>query len=214
VLAFGHAGITLGAAVLLSGLATRGNRSAPPPAASGIRTALPPPGWRRLTASAAALLDRMSRRVDPRALLVGSLVPDIIDKPLGHLFFRDAFSSGRIFGHTLLFLIGLGLAGLFLRRRAGRTWLLALAFGTATHLLFDAMWQNPRTLWWPIMGLTFERGDLTDWIPGMLRALTRDPTVFLPEIAGGMVLAALALLLLRRKMVRSFLGHGRVGHTA
>jgi inner membrane protein len=209
MLALGHAGITLGMAVLVTGMAVR-DCSAP---VAPVTVVVSLPGerrrWRRLTARLANWFDRLAARVDLRVLLIGSLLPDVIDKPLGHLFLRDTFSSGRIFGHTLVFLLLISLAGLFLYRRAGRTWLLALAFGTATHLLFDQMWDVPRTLLWPAYGVTFERGDLTDWIPGMLRGLVMEPKVYVPELVGAAVLAAFILALVQRKRVRAFLRHGR-----
>jgi hypothetical protein len=148
--------------------------------------------------------------VDLRVLLIGSLLPDIIDKPAGQLFFRTTFGNGRIMAHTLLFLLLLDLTGLLLYRRRGRTWLLALAFGTATHLVFDQMWRQPRTLWWPAYGLTFPRADLTNWFPGMLHALVANPALLASEVTGAAVLGLLSLLLLRRKNVRAFLRHGTV----
>ncbi len=42
-------------------------------------------------------------RVDYRLILLGSLLPDTIDKPVGLLILRDFFSNGRIFGHSFLF---------------------------------------------------------------------------------------------------------------
>jgi inner membrane protein len=215
MLALGHAGLTLGMAVLLAGAAIRGPSAAAaaPPRTAGLHPAPPDrvrPGPARLTERAGSWFDRLAGRVDLRILLVGSLLPDIIDKPLGHFFFRTAFSNGRILAHTMVFLILLVLAGLFLHRRAGRTWLLGLAFGTATHLVFDQIWLQPRTLWWPALGLAFERNDLTDWIPAMLHALTVNPAVYIPEAAGAAILLLLALRVLRRRGVRVFLRRGRV----
>ncbi len=193
MLAFGHAGLTLGMAVILTGVAIRTNPAAAP---SGTR------GWRRAAARATGWLDRLAGRVDLRVLLIGSLLPDIIDKPVGHLFFRSAFNSGRIMAHTMVFLLLLCLTGLFFYRRRGRTWLLALAFGTATHLVFDQIWRQPHTLWWPAYGLAFDAADLTDWIPMMLHALFTEVTEFIPEATGATVLVLFVLLLLRRKSVR------------
>jgi hypothetical protein len=50
-------------------------------------------------------------RFDYRFVLVGSMLPDIIDKPLGQLVLRNLMSNGRIFSHTLLFLLLICLAG-------------------------------------------------------------------------------------------------------
>lgn len=110
----------------------------------------------------------LGNSIDMRLLLVGSLLPDIIDKPVGMFFFRDSLSNGRIFCHTLLFLILVTVAGLYFYRRYSKTWLLAFSFGTLTHLVFDQMWRTPQTLFWPLFGLPFERADIkldTKYIP-------------------------------------------------
>jgi inner membrane protein len=82
------------------------------------------------------------RRVDPRLVLVGCLLPDLIDKPLyyglsawtGHSGDALGLISGtRTFGHTLMFLVVLALLS-SLRRSRGA---FALFLGASTHVLFD-----------------------------------------------------------------------------
>lgn len=51
-----------------------------------------------------------SRLVDYRLVLIGSMLPDIIDKPLG-IAFPAALGSGRTVAHTFLFLFLLFCAG-------------------------------------------------------------------------------------------------------
>lgn len=126
-------------------------------------------------------LDSLAKHVDIRFLLIGSLLPDIVDKPVGLLLFRETFSNGRIFCHTLLFLGLLSLAGIYFYRRGGKTWLLALSFGTFTHLILDQMWRSPRTLLWPVYGFAFEKIDLTGWMSNIFYALLTDPAVYVPE---------------------------------
>ena len=43
-----------------------------------------------------------ARRIDYRVVLLGAIISDVIDKPIGRIFFREEFESGRLFGHTLL----------------------------------------------------------------------------------------------------------------
>ena len=43
--------------------------------------------------------------MDYRLLLVASLLPDLIDKPIGYLFRAYPMISGRHYGHSILFLI-------------------------------------------------------------------------------------------------------------
>ena len=46
--------------------------------------------------------------------MVGALLPDIIDKPVGLFFLREAFGHGRLFSHTLLFPTLVALVGFYL----------------------------------------------------------------------------------------------------
>jgi membrane-bound metal-dependent hydrolase YbcI (DUF457 family) len=152
----------------------------------------------------------LGTRIDIRLLLIGSLLPDIIDKPVGLLLFRETLSNGRIFCHTLLFLILITLAGLYLYKSRGRTSLLAVSVGTFTHLIFDQMWRTPRTLFWPVYGLTFDRMDVSDWILNILHALMTDPQVYVPELMGTAILVWFTLALVQKWKVFYFVKYGQV----
>ena len=186
MLILGHVGLTLGTATLLAG-AHRSNRF-----------------------SLAMWVTSLGSYIDIRLLMVGSLLPDIIDKPVGQFFFRETFSQGRMFSHTLLFLILVTLGGLYLYYRRSRVWLLTLSFGTFSHLIFDQMWRTPQTLFWPLYGFTFARTELAEWIPGILSALLTSPQVYLPELGGAMILLWFGLILIRRKKVYAFIRYGQV----
>ena len=152
----------------------------------------------------------VAQALDYRLLLVGSMLPDIIDKPLGIWLLRETLGSGRVFGHTLLFaavLAGIGLYLYVTRRRLG---VLCLALGTLAHLVLDQMWLNPRTLLWPLYGLSFERGTVEHWLPGILTSLVTKPSVYLPEIIGALLLAAFFWYIIRHGKLTSFLRSGRV----
>ena len=208
MLVFGHAGITLGAAVLLNGilikrysLRARENKmrqSFQP--SSEIHSAQDYPSGSRLS-----WLTSLGNHIDTRLLLIGSLLPDVIDKPVGMFFFRDTFSSGRIFCHTLLFLLLITLAGFYLYRSYGKTWMLTLSFGTFTHLICDAMWLTPRTLLWPLCGWTFEKVDLIHWMLGIFYALRTDPRVYVPELVGAAILVWFVVVLVRRRRFYAFI---------
>ena len=91
------------------------------------------------------------RSVVPVAAL-GAILPDIIDKPLGHLLLQSTLDSGRIYAHTLLFLGMVTLAGVAAWRFRPTPLVLILALGIASHLVLDTMWDNPVTLFWPTLG--------------------------------------------------------------
>jgi inner membrane protein len=189
MLILGHAGITLGAGALLAG-AVRSRRSKPT--------------WNLSWFTA------LSSYLDIRLLLIGSLLPDIIDKPVGQYFFRETFSNGRIFSHTLLFLILMTAVGFYLYKRRHQVWLLTLAAGTFVHLILDKMWLAPRTLFWPLLGTAFDRIYLADWVSNILRALMTNPEVFVPEAVGLVILLWFGLSLVFRKKVGAFIKCGEI----
>ncbi len=189
MLVFGHTGITLGAATLIAGGLNRG-QNGPDEKTS----------W----------FDSLSRYVDIRVLLIGSLLPDIIDKPVGQYFFRETFSNGRIFSHTLMFLIVLTGIGFYLFKRHRQVWMLTLAAGTFFHLVLDRMWAAPGTLFWPLLGFTFEKAELTDWLSNILMALFSESGIFIPELIGLGVLLWFGLVLVFRKKVGIFIRYGKV----
>jgi len=207
MLVLGHVGITLGASALLAGAL---NSSRWPKTTQNEAVVSSSHYSQVLPERKLSWLAYLGNSIDIRLLLVGSLLPDIIDKPVGQFFFRETFSNGRIFCHTLLFLILLTVAGVYLYRRYRRTWLLVLSFGTFTHLILDRMWEAPRTLFWPLLGLAFEKADIGDWVLGMLHALLTNPAVYLPELLGAVVLIWFAWLLLRRRKIYSFIRYGQV----
>ena len=213
MLTLGHAGITLGAAVLLAGALTN-SRSATTRRSEGIeprrRSYEAAPASNCTPSERASWLILLGSYVDIRILLIGSLLPDIIDKPLAVFLFPETFNSGRIFCHTLLFLIMIILAGVYVYRRYCKTWLLALSFGTFTHLVLDRMWLAPRTLFWPLYGFTFEPADTTDWIQDMLYALFTDPGAYVPELLGAGILIWFMVALLRRRRIYAFIRYGQV----
>ena len=213
MLVMGHTGITLGIAVLLSGAFSK-NYSLPAETdrktqqlgqSTGVLSSHKTPAGGR-----PSWLTFLATNIDIRVLLIGSLLPDIIDKPIGQYFFRETFNSGRIFGHTLLFLILITAAGYYLYRSRGKTWLLALSFGTFFHLILDQIWLMPETLLWPLYGFTFVEADLSNWAQGILYALLNNPEVYIPEAVGIVVLLSFMAVLVRRKSVYLFIRSGQV----
>ncbi|MFC1911833.1 metal-dependent hydrolase [Chloroflexota bacterium] len=212
MLLFGHAGITLGAAVFIDRVvnsrhfskSTRKKSITSSSDASQVA-----PKLEESQGFKSSWFSTLINRIDIRLLLVGSLLPDIIDKPAGLFFFRETFSNGRIFSHTLLFLILITAAGLILYRRYNRTWLMSFSLGTLTHLVFDQMWRSPQTLFWPLLGLSFGREDVSNWTSNIFYALFNEPAVYLPELVGIIILIGFAYTLVRNKNLLHFIKSGR-----
>lgn len=115
-----------------------------------------------------ALVRPISRRLPALPLLVGTLLPDLLDKPtflilgvIAHLQSGEWIPGKRGFAHTLVFL---ALLLCIAAARRSRPWL-ALALGSATHLLLDVasklsvhhdFWGDTLTVWlWPTRGIHF-----------------------------------------------------------
>ena len=186
MLVSGHTGITLGAAVLLKSTLARSYSLQPKVNKVMERLESTPKihSVQNEPSSGRARWLTFLEKIDTRLLLIGSLLPDIIDKPVRTFFFKDSLSNGRIFCHTLVFLLLITLAGFYLYRSHRKTWLLVLSFGTFTHLICDQVWLSPQTLLWPVYGWTFQKCDLTYWLENILYALHTNSAVYVLELVG------------------------------
>jgi inner membrane protein len=184
MLILGHTGITLGASAITAGIISR----------------------TKITSWFIFLV----KHLDIRLLLFGSLLPDIIDKPVGQILFRGTFNNGRIFSHTLLFLIVIAAAGWIIYKKQRNTWMLALAAGTIMHLVLDSMWRIPQTLFWPLMGFDFPKVNLEGYVSGIVHAMYSVPADYIPEIIGAGILGWLFVVTLKRKQMGTLLKHGRI----
>ena len=106
-------------------------------------------------------------RLPFRWLLVGTLLPDLIDKPaylamalVAHYQHRGWVPGKRGLAHTALFLLALGAISAWRRSPRGA----ALAVGTATHMMLDILSKglSPHALrgsltvvLWPALGWHF-----------------------------------------------------------
>ena len=110
---------------------------------------------------------RIREQLRWRWLVLGCLLPDVLDKPVyfwamaehrpgDHLYLLH---GSRLFGHTLLFLAALFVAGAALRSERLR----ALGWGVATHLVLDLLpdfaagyfFTFRHWLLWPLFGWGF-----------------------------------------------------------
>jgi membrane-bound metal-dependent hydrolase YbcI (DUF457 family) len=94
------------------------------------------------------------------AFLVGTLLPDLLDKPLFYLF-KDHVLGTRSYGHTFLFLLFWIAIGFYLKS----VFFKAMAYGVFTHFVLDYVGDalfsadrivfNNRILFWPFQGVEF-----------------------------------------------------------
>lgn len=91
---------------------------------------------------------------DCRALIysaIGSLLPDIIDKPVGHIILAS-LGNGRIFFHSLTVCALVALLGFVIWMIWRHPGFLFIAAGMLSHQLADAMWTDPSSWFWPFLG--------------------------------------------------------------
>ena len=158
-------------------------------------------------------LGRLARALegglDYRFVILGSMLPDVIDKPLGIYILGGGLSNGRIFAHTLLF-IGLLLLASQLTRASFRPALAFTALGAGVHLLLDRMWEEPHTLLWPLLGWRFERVSVSGWSGHMLEQLFSDPYTYASEVVGAAVVVVLLAVLIKRGGLHDFILTGQM----
>lgn len=160
------------------------------------------------------LPDRIKERiglVDYRMLLLGSLLPDIIDKSLWFLvagLTGQTFLSGRGYAHTLVFNLALLVGGLVLIRY-GKSWLLIISLSSLGHLILDQIWEIPVVLLWPLLG-PLSGAETTGWFYNIFQGLFSCPEVYIPEIIGLLVVLFLAWRVVTRKSVFRFIRNGAI----
>jgi membrane-bound metal-dependent hydrolase YbcI (DUF457 family) len=150
--------------------------------------------------------------VDYRFVLVGAILPDLIDKPIGDYVFYSVFQNGRIFGHTLLFVLTLSMLGSYVTKKYRVNFAELLALGALLHIAEDQVWMAQGTLFWPLFGLEFPKYNLEDYAGYILYVLFHNPDAYVPEIIGIGILAAFAIhfKLYRYERLKAFLADGKL----
>lgn len=148
------------------------------------------------------LSGRSSVRIDYRLVLLGAILPDLIDKPLAYLLGLDS----RLWSHTFLFLFAILALSFVPSSRALRL----VGFGVATHLLLDRIWNQPAIVLYPAYGWSFAAAPFN--VDRWFEALLHDPYVQAGEIVGFAILVAFAWVQGIRswRALWDFVRHGNV----
>jgi len=117
------------------------------------------------------------RRLVAAGLFAG-ILPDLIDKPLGHLMLASTLDNGRLVAHSLAFVLVLLVAGALLLRGRGPLLAPVLALGVLSHQLLDAMWRDPSAWFFPLLG-PFVPGHYPDYFLSGLAAELGTPSEWL-----------------------------------
>lgn len=91
-----------------------------------------------------------SKLIIPAA--IGGIIPDIIDKPIGHLLLQQSLDYGRIYAHGLSFFGIIMICGILVwilyRSLVG----ISFSLGLLSHQLLDRMWNEPENWLYPFKG--------------------------------------------------------------
>ena len=204
MLLFGHTGITTGIFKACDILLNKPADSYQPDSSSRFRLAALKK-WLPLYGRLNGIRHQLGS-IDYRLILLGSLLPDIMDKPSWLFASSDIFPSGRSYGHTFLFNLLLFICALILLKYK-KSWLLIISLSSYIHLILDQMWHNPVTLWWPLLG-AMQRADTTDWLSYITRALFSDPGTYIPEVIGLTIILLMGYRLIVRKKSLNFVRTG------
>lgn len=122
-------------------------------------------------------------KVDVRFLLLGAILADLIDLPIGTIWLTDRYSTGELWFHSLLApTVFICVVLLTTRRgRRRRAWM-ALGVGWMFHLLLDGMWLSQEVFLWPFFG-GIPPGQAPFWPLAWERAL-HDPWRWIEEAVG------------------------------
>ncbi len=148
--------------------------------------------------------------IDYRVVLLGSILPDIIDKPIGAYLFRSTFHNSRIFAHTLLFSVLLMLIGLYMVYKRRKSNVLLLGICTSIHLVLDSMWLYPGILFWPYFGWGFPVRPEGNWVQSDIVSLVTDPSYYLPELIGFIIITYYFIRLVKKRQVKAFIREGKL----
>jgi inner membrane protein len=208
MLLFGHIGITVGVAVMISGLvsSTRKDKATNNHQSQSF-LGKDYPNNKRKSFFLANWFESLFNFVDIRLLVVGSILPDIIDKPLGMLL----LNNGRTYAHTLIVTLIVIIVGFYLYKSRKSIWLLTLSAGMFSHLILDQMWWSPHTFLWPLFTWGFPRGPETNWLTIWLSALIHDPETYISEVIGILIIIGIAWLLIGKRKLLNLILKGKVG---
>ena len=205
MLLFGHIGLTIGISKVFQDLITLKRPD--------FRKSHPYDEPTAIKENDDNLLNKIREKVkftDYRLILLGCLLPDIIDKPMW-LFTNNTLKwDGRGYSHTFMFTLVLLIIGLVLAVRWKKAWLLTISIGSVFHLIFDQMWLNPTALWWPLLG-PIPREVIPEYFSYLWKDFLANPFTYISESVGLLVTLFIIISIIRGKKVMHFLKTGDLG---
>ena len=127
------------------------------------------------------------RRIDYRMVLLGAVLPDLIDGFLSLFLFEGP--AGRWIAHSLLAMGAVTIVILVVSGGERRLSLFGIGVGWLLHLVADGMWQAPETFLWPAFGTAFSSAPREPYSWELLSDPLAHLWIWTGEVAGIAVLA-------------------------
>ncbi len=143
--------------------------------------------WHLGTAAALVYVTLGRRRIDYRFVLLGAVLPDLVDGALGLWVFEGG--AGRWAAHSLLIVLGVALVVLLVFRGERRLRVFGIAVGWLMHLVADGMWMAPQTFFWPAFGGRFSSTPEEPYSWELFTRPLEHLSTWAGELAGVLVLA-------------------------
>lgn len=172
-----------------------------------------PLGHMGITLAITRLLEKLlkQQQVDYRFLLVGAVLPDIIDKPLGYLLSAGRKFGDKSFGHSLIFLLlMLGVVLFQHYKKRNTTATKTLLLGSTTHAPLDTMWHFPKILFWPFGDRLFLTPPYEAWVGTIYLGAYKITVLLAFEIIGGSILLYFLHLLILHNGISKFIITGKI----
>jgi len=127
------------------------------------------------------------KKLDYRIVIALSMLPDFIDKPLGHVILEGSLDNGRIVAHTPI----LSFAFTVMIHRWDRINWQIYSLPVWLHLLLDRILESPSLLFWPMLGWQFEARDYG--FESLIDQLLNNPYNIIGEIIGGVIIVIMII---------------------
>ena len=128
------------------------------------------------------------RRVDYRFVLLGAVLPDLIDG--ASCAFYDC-GGGRGAAHSLIANVAVTVLIILVLRGETRLAVFGIGVGWLLHLVADGMWDAPKTFFWPLAGTDFAATPVEPYSWALFTDALSPPHVWVwaGEVVGLLILA-------------------------